>query len=91
MNFRAANCPACGNDKRGKILVCETCWWKVPAPLRIKFKQHWTRTGGKESACESMGAKILRKLGATPEAIDPAPVFIALPPPQASGLPVALP
>lgn len=38
MNLKPDNCPVCGKPMKGAVLVCSTCWFKVPVIDRAKFR-----------------------------------------------------
>ncbi len=55
-------CPACGNQ-HDKILVCESCWWKIPAKDRVSFGKMYV-ANSREALKGSKAQKIIRDLKA---------------------------
>ena len=59
LNFTPANCPVCNSPMKGKILVCEKCWWEVSPLDRSIFRGLYLR--GPKNA-KTKGESIVRKL-----------------------------
>lgn len=62
--LKPSNCPACSSPTKGKILVCETCWWKVPTKDRSTFVRMYARNGNHPEAMRGIGEKIIKGLKA---------------------------
>ncbi|MBS0328255.1 MAG: hypothetical protein JSR30_00250 [Proteobacteria bacterium] len=69
INLHADTCPACGADKKGRVLTCASCWFKVPAKDRGSFYSMYhaartTKDMNPQKACASKAEKIVRELKA---------------------------
>lgn len=56
------SCPACNKPMNGRILVCETCWFKVPPKDRHTFRAQYVRSPKNPDAWSAIAAKIIRNL-----------------------------
>lgn len=54
----ADHCPACKAPLRGRLFVCERCWWKTPTKHRVEIRSMWIR---KQDTTSKL-AKIVRHL-----------------------------
>lgn len=62
---KPAKCPACTGPMRGRILVCETCWFKASLVDRATFRSLYLRNPTKPKCWATIAAKIIRTVTPT--------------------------
>lgn len=59
---KPANCPCCDAPMRGKVLVCETCWFLSHPKDRTTFRRIFMQQRANKAAWSSIAAKIIRTI-----------------------------